>query len=348
MNIRDYSKKGVPMLKNGMICIECGNENAYELRKVTRKYEGDDYCFDLEVEVPFCTNCGAPIEDDDIEEEIIRRANQRIRQEIGIITKDEILIVLDKYNVSQKLLSRLLGWGEITLTRYISGGYTPNQANSMRLRELNNPYVFQKMLEMNIEETNGEIQKENAFNRVQQKVNVEIGKLERDEKIYQIANWFLSKSSKENPITHLGLQKLLYFSQAWYRVLCGNWLFLNECEAWVHGAVYPEIYSKFRKFKYNPLPVIKNEVKLKSDELQILEIVKKYYYDIYNAKTLEKICHSEEPYRNARLGYDAEQSSSECIHKEQIEKYYSKVAQQYHITRDNPVGIKEYLDQLLA
>ena len=29
-------------------------DNEYELKEVTRKYEGDGYCFDLTVCVPFC------------------------------------------------------------------------------------------------------------------------------------------------------------------------------------------------------------------------------------------------------------------------------------------------------
>lgn len=53
--------------------------------------------------------------------------------------------------MSQKLLSRLLGWGEITLTRYISGGYTPNAPNSEKLKSLKDPYVFQKLVNDNLE-----------------------------------------------------------------------------------------------------------------------------------------------------------------------------------------------------
>jgi len=40
----------------------------------------------------------------------------------------------------------MLGWGEITLTRYISAGYTPNKINSDRLRALNDPYEVQNII----------------------------------------------------------------------------------------------------------------------------------------------------------------------------------------------------------
>jgi putative zinc finger/helix-turn-helix YgiT family protein len=117
-----------------VICFECGKTNDYELRKSKRKYKGDGYEFELDVEVPFCKNCGALITIEEIESEITKKANEKIRESRGIVKREEIIDILSKYNVSQKFLSRLLGWGEITLTRYISGGYTPNKVNSDKLK----------------------------------------------------------------------------------------------------------------------------------------------------------------------------------------------------------------------
>ena len=28
---------------------------------------------------------------------------------------------------------------------------------------------------------------------------------------------------------------------------------MEDCRAWVHGPIYPEVYELFRDFKYNPI-----------------------------------------------------------------------------------------------
>ena len=39
----------------------------------------------------------------------------------AIISREEILQILDKYNIGRKPLSILLGWGQTTILRYLSG-----------------------------------------------------------------------------------------------------------------------------------------------------------------------------------------------------------------------------------
>jgi len=51
-----------------------------------------------------------------------------------------------------------------------------------------------------------------------------------------IADYFIYKGKEENkPITNKKLQKLLYYSQAWYLVFNKKPLFKDKIEAWVHG-----------------------------------------------------------------------------------------------------------------
>lgn len=331
-------------MEREFICMECGTENNYEWREVSRKYEGADYSIELKVNIPYCKECGAPIDVDEVEEEISRRANQKIREARGIISIDEIRGILIKYNVSQKFLSRLLGWGEITLTRYISGGYTPNRENSERLKALANPYSFQKLLNSAPEE----LRKEPVFTRLQTRVCERIEEEEQGRgKIYKVINWFLEQATEENPLTHLALQKLLYFSQCWSKALYDKWLFPDDCEAWAHGAVYRSIYDEFKKFRYMPLPVVKKESTLSSEELDVLKCVKHYYFDIYNAKTLEKICHSEEPYKRARSGVGSGERCDNPIHKKDMEQYYKEIARHYGISDIDKSGISTYLYELL-
>lgn len=345
---KENKEKGCDKMEK-IICFECATINEYEMRKARRKYQGDGYSFELEVEVPFCPKCGRPLTCESIEEKIAEKANAIIRQEKDIITKEGIIEILDKYNTSQKFLSKLLGWGDITLTRYITGNYTPNQENSAKLKSLLNPYVFQNLLNEKYIETNGTIKDEKSFEKAQVKLNTEFEKVERDKnKIFSVVNWFLTQSSEELPITHLALEKLLYFVQSWSMALNGVWMFEDDCQAWVHGAVYPQVYEQFKCFGYRPLPNVNSKVNLDQNDIKILELVKKYYYDVYNAKTLEKICHLEEPYKQARKGYLEEQVCQEIIEKEYIKKYYSTIAQKYNISLEDTSGIREYLNSILC
>lgn len=329
------------------VCAECGTKNEYEMRKTVRRFEGEGYSFELEAEIPYCTKCNSPIWIDEIEDEITRRANQKIRECTGIVTHEEILNILEKYGASQKFMSRLLGWGEITLTRYISGGYTPSKSNSARIKELNNPYVFQKLLNTRLAETDGQLEKKSVLDKVQRKVNEQIEALEAKDKIYRVSNWFLAQATTDCPLTHLALQKLLFFAQGWSRALTGAWMFDDDCEAWVHGAVYRRVYAELRNFKYDPLPILNKEIYLREEEIMVLENVKWYYFDVYTAKALENICHREQPYIKARRGRKQTESSTDIISKSDMEAYYLHIRDQYSITKNDTAGIKRYLNAIL-
>lgn len=325
------------------ICFECGSKNQYNFKDVIRKYKGDGYDFEVLVKVPFCEKCGAPIYVENVEREIAQKVNKEIRERKNIITREEILEILETYNVSQKFLSRLLGWGEITLTRYIRGNYTPNVANSNRLRELRNPYVFQMLLQ-DYRETNKEISEEKPLKKIEEKVCFELNKIEKTQgRMFSVVNWFLAQSSEEEPMTHLAMQKILYFVQSWSRVLLGEEIFEEDCQAWVHGAVYPKVYNMFKWFKYMPLPIVKTRSQFEDNELIILEAVKRFYFDVYSAKALEDICHKEEPYMRARKGYSESENCNKVIKKEDVLSYYNHIARKYDIKLENLSNIKEYL-----
>ena len=335
-------------MENKKSCFECGTKDNYELKDTIRVYEGDSYDFELWVNIPFCKNCGAPIYDEELENEIAQRANKKIREQRGIITREGILEIIESYNVSQKFLSKLLGWGEITLTRYISGNYTPNITNSNRLKELKNPYVFQDLLYRYSEKKISDSE-EKLLKKVQSQVSNKIDKMSEDQgRIISVVNWFLAQSSEETPVTHLALQKLLYFTQGWSMVLSGKEMFDDDCQAWAHGAVYPKVYELFKRFKYMPLPKIYQIAVFDEKDLNILTMVKQYYFDVYSAKALEEICHKEEPYRKAREGCRDGEICNAVINKKNIALYYDRISREYDIGFSSMVNVKKYLNLILG
>lgn len=74
---------------------------------------------------------------------------------------------------------------------------------------------------------------------------------------FDVANYFLVLVDRNagDSITHLKLQKLLYFAQGVSLALKGKPLFKEELKAWNYGPVVPSIYSQFKIFDSNTIPL---------------------------------------------------------------------------------------------
>ncbi|MBP2032713.1 putative phage-associated protein [Clostridium algifaecis] len=146
--------------------------------------------------------------------------------------------------------------------------------------------------------------------------------------VQDIANLFLNKISN---ITNKKLQKLVYYAYSWYLVLNNEEvdklelkLFENKFEAWVHGAVYPELYAEYKKHGSGVIP--KYEGKLadfSEDELDVLNQVIDVYGE-YTGNELESICHQESPWMTAREGLQPFEPSNNPIEDVEIFRCYSK------------------------
>ena len=151
-------------------------------------------------------------------------------------------------------------------------------------------------------------------------------------------------------VTPLMLQKLLYFVQGVYSAIYGKPVFSEDCRAWIHGPVYPEVYDLFRDFKYNPIDDARfallggTEDALTDDEKRVVDLVVNTF-GMYGGKVLEKITHNETPWREARKGYGDSIPSSELLQKDRIMKYYIAVNQKYGI--DTETGLKMYIHDML-
>lgn len=146
--------------------------------------------------------------------------------------------------------------------------------------------------------------------------------------IFDVAKWFLSK---ENTMSHKKLQKLCWYAYSWDRFINYNlekneldktFIQNNKVEAWVHGAVFPELYSDIR-YSYKS--------KVESADANINEEFEKFLekiYEIYGKYTgeeLESINHQEKPWINARNGIGIfEKCTEELKLKDIIEEYKSR------------------------
>ena len=155
---------------------------------------------------------------------------------------------------------------------------------------------------------------------------------------------------KLEEVTPLMLQKLLYFIQGVYSALYGKPIFEEDCRAWVHGPVYPEVYELFRDFKYNPIDDARFALfegttdALTVEEKAVIDLVLNTF-GMYGGKVLEQITHNEDPWKDARKGYEDSIPSSELLSKERIMRYYMTINQKYGLKTEE--GLKTYIQDML-
>ncbi|MGA4485338.1 MULTISPECIES: Panacea domain-containing protein [Bacillus cereus group] len=146
--------------------------------------------------------------------------------------------------------------------------------------------------------------------------------------VFDVAKFFLSRSIENTDfaITHLKLQKLVYYAQAWFvTIYPERKLFNEEVEAWIHGPVCRELYYEYRDHGYDeitPLPFLYNQG-FEEYELEVLETVWEAYGHL-DGKTLEALTHSEDPWLNVRKGYREDEYCTNVISTESMIEFYSK------------------------
>ena len=129
-------------------------------------------------------------------------------------------------------------------------------------------------------------------------------------------------------ITNLKLQKLVYYAQAWHLALFDEPLFDDPIEAWVHGPVVSSLYSKFRDYRWEPIGHDTGDVDLPDDVREHLDEVIEVYGG-FSAWELERLTHSEEPWRKARGDLPPTALSSNIISPQDMKDYYrAKVSEQ--------------------
>ncbi len=143
----------------------------------------------------------------------------------------------------------------------------------------------------------------------------------------QIANWFLANIGREagDLITHLKLQKLVYYAQAWSLAGRGKPLFQEDFQAWAHGPVVPSLFRAFRDHGMAPIPAPGSVPRLDEETVELLAEVLDVYGE-HSAKKLEQLTHRERPWREARGDLPDEARSESVITKEAMRRFYGDLS----------------------
>lgn len=106
-----------------------------------------------------------------------------------------------------------------------------------------------------------------------------------------VANYIVHHAlTRKNDISHLKLQKILYFIEAHYLVEHGRSLIAEQFEKWKLGPVVPEVYHEYKTFGSRPITRVPSIHSIKYiEEKDDFEFsVKKFDPDSVEIKTCDK------------------------------------------------------------
>lgn len=323
------------MKKNMTFCEECRKDVTYTVEIVTMKgtLKGEEYNYSGKKAT--CDECGSEVYVAEIDDYNLKALYDVYRNKNDIISLEKVLEIPQKYNIGKRPLSLLLGWGEMTFTRYCDGYMPTKQYSDVLERIYEEPAFYLSLVEQN----KGNLKSHTAYEKSKRTTIEMLG--ENDigvSKVDEVISYLLYRCGD---ITPLALQKALYYIQGFYYAFMDKFLFTEDCEAWVHGPVYREIYNRYSSYRFDPIESNEEfEVSVFTDvEKAIIDSVIQYFC-CYSGKILENFTHSEMPWLITRGNLKADAHSNRIISKEIIGQYFIAVKEKYNML--TPDDIENY------
>lgn len=160
--------------------------------------------------------------------------------------------------------------------------------------------------------------------------------------VFNIANYIISYLLKDNRmITHIHLQKSLYFLQSYYLVEKDQSLFRDQIERWKLGPVVPNVYQELRGYGLHPIHKTYTEIIVKQENFKL------YCEDrIFKESDLEEDLKDElNPLIDALYEYEAEDLLEKSCNQTIWNKYRDEIYSEDQITKKRRVySIEEIKD----
>lgn len=324
-------------------CTECRKETEYILLKTVQRETIREKEYEFNLTTAICKECGTRMNVPGLMDRNAQERDIQYREAEDIIKIDEIKKLMEIYHIGKAPLSLALGFGEITISRYLEG-QIPSKAYSVIMRKaLSDPEYMEGLLIQNREKVG-----ETAYRKAS-RAAAELKELFQVSEKMLITIAYIFQQMQE--ITPLALQKILYYIQAIYLVLFDELPYPEECKAWVHGPVYEGVYCLFRDFKFNPIEdnrfalLAGKAKKLGNREKRVIDLVISTF-GMYSGKVLEAITHEEMPWLEARMGCDAEEPSNTIISRSSMKGYFTKVNEKYGM--GSVEGLNKYIESKLS
>jgi putative zinc finger/helix-turn-helix YgiT family protein len=135
-------------MNNEHFCPYCEETTRFRLitKQETLPVMGEPV--DYQARVRCCSACGGEYASTELEEENFQTAYTIYRRRHNLLTPEQIRAIREKYGLSQRNFSRLLGWGDITVHRYEAGAL-PDTAYNVMLVLIDDPLNALKVFMLN-------------------------------------------------------------------------------------------------------------------------------------------------------------------------------------------------------
>lgn len=320
-------------------CEECRNDVEYTTASVpmTGTIKGKAYHY-TGTEAR-CADCGNLVFVPEISDDNLRSLYNVFREENGIVSLDVICAIPEKYDIGKRPLSLLLGWGELTFSRYCDGDIPTRQYSDILQRIYNEPQFYSELLEAN----KANLKSQRTYEKTRRAVDALLSvDAPSNSKINAVIQYLLYQCED---ITPLALQKALYYIQGFHFAFYRTFLFPEDCQAWTHGPVYRDIYFRYRDYRFDPIE------KTTTFDTSVFSASEKAICDsvinnlcCYSGKILERFTHNEAPWLTTRGDLPDSAPSDRIIEKSVIGAYFDAVKAKYNMV--NPRDIKDYAQDM--
>lgn len=320
-------------------CEECRNDVEYTTASVPMSgtIKGKEYHY-TGTEAR-CADCRSLVFVPEISDDNLRSLYNVFREENGIVSLGVICSIPEKYDIGKRPLSLLLGWGELTFSRYCDGDIPTRQYSDILQRIYNEPQFYSELLEANKANLKSQRTYEKTRRAVDALLSVDVPS---NSKINTVIHYLLYQCED---ITPLALQKALYYIQGFHFAFYRTFLLSEDCQAWTHGPVYRDIYFRYRDYHFDPIE------KMTTFDTSVFSVSEKAICDsvinnicCYSGKILERFTHNEAPWLMTRGDLPDSAPSDRIIEKSVIGAYFDAVKTKYNMV--NPRDIKDYAQDM--
>ncbi|QVI34361.1 toxin-antitoxin system, antitoxin component, Xre domain protein [Lacticaseibacillus chiayiensis] len=261
---------------------------------------------EYEVSAPakFDQTTGELVDDKELDDAALEIANNKYRQEMNIVSPEEIKKYRARTNLSQRDLANLMGWSPTTVALYETGAF-PSEANNKLLRALINDDTFLSSL---VAQTKNDLNKP-----VLKKVESYLSDHQHhgyksfvhntNFNALQLTNWFRVRNyfnSQTDPnteeLSQMKVVKLLYFAYGRWLARTDGQLFTSDIIAMPYGPVVEDVHQHFsgkRGIVHNLDKKAFNDFNLVEQDDNVAALLREVDDDFgdYSASGLVKLTH---------------------------------------------------------
>jgi putative zinc finger/helix-turn-helix YgiT family protein len=292
-------------------CSKCEQKQHYFVKQeeLTRKVKDNTYT--LDVKVAHCAVCDEEVYIPEISDQTQQSFFNAYRVDHQLLTVDELISIRKNLGLNQRDFSRLLGFGEITISRYELGSL-PSKNNSQTIKKISDKKNLEEKYEQN-KSLMSEDGRKMIEERLKLKENV-TGKVKySQDKFYELTYLFVKEAKKNGEnMTETKLNKLLFYADFNHYKKLGKGITGSKYLKFQFGPVPNRSQLKYSANPYisffktdedkTQIDIISNPIKwhLTEFEKKIVEVVYSYFKNS-NASVISDISHQENAWTKTEL-----------------------------------------------